>query len=39
MFELRYDEIRFVINDSMVVVVGWWGGSGGSGDFVNLVIA
>ena len=34
MFELRYDEIRFVINDSM----GWWGGSGG-GDFVNLVIA
>ena len=39
MFELRYDEIRFVINDSMVVV-GWWGGgSGGSGDFVNLVIA
>ena len=36
MFELRYDEIRFVINDSMVVVVvGWWWG----GDFVNLVIA
>ena len=35
MFELRYDEIRLVINDSM----GWGGVVGWGGDFVNLVIA
>ena len=35
MFELRYDEIRFVYNDSMVGGGGWWWWGG---DLVNLVI-